>query len=230
LGEHEEVKRRKKEEPKKMKYINYLLGSIGILLFGYLLYTHFIPKFFFREKMDRPWVEELNEYMKKDIIKITIYTHLHGKNYKVIITDKGIIEELKKNATFDYGTKNYSGHYEQFYSIQVEMKDGEQYMFGFNKIFTSTRDACKKIIEYDGRLYRNPYNDCGQISIYVNPYMSESELINDPIPAAGVAGYNLKLIGFIEKYADNIPFDGKHKVPFYNKYDLRKLNRQGTLK
>ncbi len=209
-----------------MKYLDYIFGSIGILLFVYLLYIHFIPQFFFREEMDKPYVEEFKEILNKDIIKVIIYqNYVPLKNYKVVITDRKIINEFEKSATFDYGTKNYSGHYDQFYSIQVETKDGEKYMFGFNKLFTSTNDSCRKQIEYDGKLYQNPYNDCGQISVYVDPYINESELINETIPGSVVAGYNLKLIEFIQKYADNIPFDGKNKVPFYNKYDLRKLNR-----
>lgn len=211
-----------------MKYLDYFLGTIVVIIFAYLLYSHFIPSLFYKEEMDKPFVDEFHDIIKKDIVKVTIYSKQYpkwGKNFKVAITDKTIIDEFKNCAIFDYGTKYYSGQYEQHYAIQIETEDGEKYMFGFHKVFTSTNDSCKRTIEYEGKLYENPYNDCGQISVYVDPYISETDLVEEPIPGSVVAGYNLKLIHFIQKYADNIPFDGKNKVPFYNKYDLRELNR-----
>lgn len=206
------------------KIAGIILFFIGLILFFYLFISG-VSRQVFREKNEKPFIEEFEKVMKSNIIKVIIYCdQSHGNGYKVIITDKIKINELKEASTIDYGTKHYNGGYHQYYSIQIETIEGKKYMYGFDKSFSSTGDYCRRNIEYKGKLYSNPYNDCGQLSIYRNPEITESDLINYPIPSTKVAAYNLKLIGFIQKYADNLPFDNKNKFHFYNRFELREMN------
>jgi hypothetical protein len=186
---------------------------------------------FFHEYYETDYITKFKTIIKSDIKKVIIYCEKNREdlNYKIIITDKNIINELKEASTIDYGTKIYSGQYNQFYSIQVETKNGEKYMYGFNKSFSPQNNPCRKSLKYKGKIYPNPYNDCGQLGIYHNPYLSEYDLIENPYQNTKVAAYNLKLINILEKYADNMPFDGKNKVPFYNRFELREMKKKNQI-
>ncbi len=209
----------KTEKLFKYTFITFVILTVTVFL---------ISKLYFKEKVDKPRIEMFEQILKGDIVQVTIYCSQEKfEGYKITITDKSIISELKKASTFDYGTKIYSGQYDQKYTIQLEMNDGKKYMYGFHKKFSPRGDYCRKNIEYEGKFYTNPYNDCGQMSIYENPQTTESDLINNnSYPSASVSGYNIKLIGFIEKYADNAPIDGKNKVPYYSRYELRELEKK----
>lgn len=184
--------------------------------------------FFISDEYDTQRLDEINNIFQEDIEKVIIYCEKNTNDvkYKVVINNKKIIEELKNASIFEFGTKSFSGQFDQDYSIQLFIKNGETYMYRFFKKYSPQGDYCKRNIEFKGKLHSNPHNDCGQIAIISKPGMSEMELINDPLPAVVISGYNLKLISFIEKYADNIPFDGENKLPYYNKFDLQKKKNE----
>ena len=198
-----------------------------IIVIIYYIITGIIS-FTSREKYEKDYIDQFESIKMEEIAKVVIYCESTRKGiaYKVVITDKKIINELKDASIIEFGTKIYSGQYDQFYSIYIETKNNKKYMYNFNKSISKKDAPCTKNIRYNGKDYPNPYNDCGQIGIYKNPYILENDLIERPLPSVKVAAYNIRLIKFIEKYADNRPFDGKNKIPFYNKRKLKEMKKK----
>jgi hypothetical protein len=210
---------------KFLKILRIIVFLICLILILYFIVAG-ISHAFFREKYEKEYVEKFEINLKDNFVKVIIYctSNKGGRKYKATITDKKVIDELLNASTIDYGTKVYSGQYNQFYLIRLEKKDGGAYIYKFNKSFSSQNNPCRKNIKFRGKLFPNPYNDCGQLGIFENTSISEQEIINHSYSTPKVGAYNLKLINLLEKYADNIPFNGKTKIPFYDKYDLREIN------
>ena len=167
-----------------------------------------------------PYIETKNneirikflETLKRKVEKIIIYQK-YPKS-EITIENTNLIDSIIHSTSRIYGTSDI-GRFEQDYLIVLKfINDYRTYSFEYNKKCYNP-SACYKYIEYNGERINNPYNDCGQITLFENPQERDKEYF-DNIHNTILSFENIDLIPILNRI-DNIVKDGKQKDEIYIK-------------